>query len=535
MSKASDFVYQYHQTTKHRLHAYAKGPEFIDWENQPNPFRRFLGCAEVKLPLLTKENILLSEQANPVLNKETIAALLELSFGLSCWKQYGPDKWALRCNPSSGNLHPTEAYIINQNMPHLDDGLYHYAPHDHLLERRGELEVKPNAQASCYLALSSIAWREAWKYGERAYRYVQLDIGHALGALYFAAKTLGLKLQIVDVNDQKISQLIGLDRIVDFNESEVEEADVLLQISVDGDNAILANNSFSYPNVSKWYGEANTLGGSPKHHWKILDKISQSSKNEDTEYLQLQHTNNHINSTQQLKQPIILSMVKNKLAETIRQRRSAQAFVAKQSFISLEQFYSFLAVLMPNFGISNDDHFSLLPCSGLSHLVFFIHRVEELEAGLYILVRNPDSLSLLQSKMNPDFQWTAVNTKNELPLYLLKTGDMRKVARSLSCYQEIASSSSFCIAMLAEFDLALSHANHLYRQLHWEAGFIGHVLYLQAELIGKRGTGIGCFFDDEVHDLLGLKGTQLQVLYHFTVGYPVLDQRIQTLAPYSHL
>jgi len=50
-----------------------------------------------------------------------------------------------------------------------------------------------------------------------------------------------------------------------------------------------------------------------------------------------------------------------------------------------------------------------------------------------------------------------------------------------------------------------------------------------------RGTGIGCYFDDLFHDLLGLSGDRFQSLYHFTLGGPVDDPRLRTLAPYAHL
>jgi hypothetical protein len=50
-----------------------------------------------------------------------------------------------------------------------------------------------------------------------------------------------------------------------------------------------------------------------------------------------------------------------------------------------------------------------------------------------------------------------------------------------------------------------------------------------------RGTGIGCFFDDAVHELLGLVDDRYQSLYHFTVGHPLEDPRLTTLPPYSHL
>ncbi len=62
---------------------------------------------------------------------------------------------------------------------------------------------------------------------------------------------------------------------------------------------------------------------------------------------------------------------------------------------------------------------------------------------------------------------------------------------------------------------------------------IGQVLYLEAEAAGVRATGIGCFFDDPVHELFGLTGREYQSLYHFTTGGPVDDPRLTTLPPYD--
>ncbi len=62
---------------------------------------------------------------------------------------------------------------------------------------------------------------------------------------------------------------------------------------------------------------------------------------------------------------------------------------------------------------------------------------------------------------------------------------------------------------------------------------IGQVLYLEAESVGIRGTGIGCFFDDPVHEVFGLTGKAYQSLYHFTMGGPVEDTRLSSLPPYA--
>jgi len=76
-----------------------------------------------------------------------------------------------------------------------------------------------------------------------------------------------------------------------------------------------------------------------------------------------------------------------------------------------------------------------------------------------------------------------------------------------------------------------------YRRLFWETGLIGQLLYLEAEAAGVRSTGIGCYFDDLVHQLLDMKpgDDAWQSLYHFTVGGAKEDDRLTTLAAYSHL
>jgi hypothetical protein len=65
---------------------------------------------------------------------------------------------------------------------------------------------------------------------------------------------------------------------------------------------------------------------------------------------------------------------------------------------------------------------------------------------------------------------------------------------------------------------------------------LGHCLTLEAEAAGWRGTGIGCFFDDAVHEVLGLAlgetNARYQVVYHFALGIPVDDARLTTLPAY---
>lgn len=196
-------------------------------------------------------------------------------------------------------------------------------------------------------------------------------------------------------------------------------------------------------------------------------------------------------------------------------------------------FFGMLDALLPRADVPPWD---ALPWTPRIHPVLFVHRVDGLQAGLYALPRNSEAESALRDAMRPDWLWEQVpGCPPHLPLRLLLPLDTRRLAELVSCHQEIAADSAFSLGMLAEFHEALEQGAWWYRFLHWEAGMLGHVLYLEAEAAGVRGTGIGCFLDDEMHDLLGLRDDRFQTLYHFTVGGPVEDTRLSTLPPYAHL
>jgi hypothetical protein len=139
--------------------------------------------------------------------------------------------------------------------------------------------------------------------------------------------------------------------------------------------------------------------------------------------------------------------------------------------------------------------------------------------------------------MQSDFSWTKpVGCPEDLPLVLLQEGDYRDTAKLVSCQQDIAADGAFSLGMLAQFQSSLDERGaSMYPRLFWETGLIGQILYLEAEAAGIRATGIGCFFDDVMHEVLGIQGHQWQSLYHFTVGGRIEDLRIQTIPPYEHL
>src|SRR5207248_1358174 len=171
-------------------------------------------------------------------------------------------RWALRCNPSSGNLHPTEGYLVVPALPDLEAGVYHYDSHDHALQRRCRFSGAGLPGGAFLVGLSSVHWREAWKYGERAYRYCQHDLGHALAAVRYAAAALGWSALLLDrPGDDDVARWLGLDREADFAAVEPPDRESPGALMLVGPAPLLAGQDLDPAALDggAWSGAANPL------------------------------------------------------------------------------------------------------------------------------------------------------------------------------------------------------------------------------------------------------------------------------------
>jgi SagB-type dehydrogenase family enzyme len=518
-------VLAYHEDSKHHLDRYAPGPGGLDWATQPDPFRRFAGAPQVDLPLLAGElparwDDLFRPRGVPArpFDLDALAALLQLSLGLSAWKAHAGSRWALRCNPSSGNLHPTEGYLISPALPGLAAGVYHYQPERHRLERRAAAPL--SWSGGVLLALTGIHWREAWKYGLRAFRYCQHDCGHALAALAYAAAALGWPVRLLTTwGDAQIAALTGVDREADFLAAEREAPEALLWIGSGKPPGV--QTLLDQLAGATWSGRANTL--SPAHRdWPDIARVAAATQCPAGEPLPA-WTPPPLPAREPVSEETVSGL--------IRHRRSAQAFDGVTGLNAVAVF-RLLDALLPRVG---QPPWSLLATPPHVHPVLFVHRVAGLAAGIYALVRDPAERPVLQTELRPDWLWARVpDGPDRLPLYLLAPLDLRDFAKTVSCHQDIAADGALSLAMLARFD-DIADRPWLYRQRFWEAGILGQALYLEAEAAGVQGTGIGCYFDDAVHRALGLKSTRFQDLYHFTLGTALVDRRLVSEAAYRNL
>lgn len=531
-SQALNDVLAWHRLSSHAPGRFAPGPGGLDWITQPDPFQHWVGTQRLTLPLRPVRPD--DTHPEPSTDARTrLGQLLQDSLGLSAWKEFGQSRWALRMNPSSGNLHPTEATLICPAIPGLSDTPFvaHYAPRDHSLELRARVPlalweelVRQLPRESFLLGLSSIAWREAWKYGERAFRYVHLDLGHALGALAFAAAPLGLSARSCPaLSHAQLETLLGLDSTRGPFHEIPDILVVLAQADSLPDGA--SGLSLTVPegwNELHWQGEPESLGALPRV-WPGLRRMSE-----------LCRSSAPMTGPDEAPLPPLCDRWPRpgpSLRALIHGRRSAVAMDGETA-MPLEDFQRILQRCLPGAG-----H---LPCASLPQrprvsLLIFVHRVTGLEAGLYLLLRDPAHEERLRAVSDPGLLWAPCGESlAELPLRLLQPGDWRSRAAALSCGQEIAGEGCISLGMLAEFRAGLEQVGPaLYPRLYWECGLLGQVLYLEAEAAGLSGTGIGCFFDEAVHTSIGLKDDSFRSLYHFTIGGAVRDTRLRTLPPYA--
>ena len=427
-------------------------------------------------------------------------------------------------------------------LPGLSEraAVFHYAADRHMLEER--CAFGPDAwSAACedrvvlLVALTSIHWRESWKYGERAFRYCQHDLGHAIAAVTLAAAMLGWRARLLPSWPHRaIGALVGIDRDDDFADAEREEPGSLLALTATDVPPPIANGPGDLLRVVRggvWSGQASQL--SENHvQWTFIDEIAGATEDIGRPWPALPAVPAlsavpALPALPGLVLPAHSALGHRQFRELALQRRSAVAFDAV-STINAEVFFAMLARVMP----SAHAPWDAIWWTPRIHLLLFVHRVNGVDPGLYLLGREPGGFDRLQRAIRHHSLREPAH--DSLPIVCLAHGDCRSMARRLSCDQDIAADGFFSLGMIAEFDGSLSdYGPSFYRHLFWESGVVGQVLYLDAEAAGVRATGIGCFYDDPVHDVLGLEDHAFQSLYHFTVGAPVEDLRLTTEPGYE--
>lgn len=197
----------YHQQTKHSYLSVRKNATFLDWQSQPRNYK-----------LYPHFNQRFKIEDYEVLND------LNLIGGITYEKKYPNGTYYLRSVPSAGGLYPCEVYIQIRGVKGLLDGIYHYEPYNSSLTLLQEIDKdgvehyfnSHNKERGLVFLISSVYFRSSWKYRDRSIRYILLDSGHQLGAIYTTLNLIQRDQKIVFDFDK-----LGLNEVFGFRKDEM--------------------------------------------------------------------------------------------------------------------------------------------------------------------------------------------------------------------------------------------------------------------------------------------------------------------------
>ncbi len=503
-NKNTERLFAYHQATKHTYHSVRANARYLDWHNQPDPFRTYEGVPIIALPpdpgfpdagtfaamaaLAEKTNlpieIGIGRPEKIQLDLTWLSRFLWHSMAVSAWKKVPGSgaRYSLRVNPSSGNLHPTETYVALRAFVGIEDGFYHYRADRHALELRGlgawtehlsrALGISWASESQLIVGLTSIFWRESWKYGDRAYRYCCHDLGHAIMSLLLAARALGLPGgAVAHFSDARLARALGV--------AESDEAPMAFLVFPAQHNSIAISPALQ----QRVAGIPNELSAEEVRYDLLLGMHASTILPDPAGPLPRASCPNPPIAGNHALLPATSHDAP--LGSTVRRRRSALDFDARTSPMERSELEQLLDFATRDWRADWRGNFGGEPPltetgSDFVALYLYVHRVRDCEPGVY--------------------RWDQSNRKLEQ----LHRGDVQRVAAFLSLEQSLAGNSCFTISMIADLrEAARVFGNRGYRYAYFEAGAIGQRLYVGAEALGWNATGIGAFYDDDVHRYLG--------------------------------
>jgi SagB-type dehydrogenase family enzyme len=492
---------QYHQQTSYQR---GKIPShFLDWENQPSTFKTYAGDESIQLPKNVRfgdenfSDILKSPQEDSKPAPPGImdlSRILFLTYTITRKAVHGGGYHYYRSAASAGALYPVEIYVATHEVGGLGDGLYHFSIANHALFplRREEvagvladsLHEPLEKPFSIMFLFTSIFFRSAWKYRDRAYRYHLLDTGHVIENLVIALKSQEFAFRLsYDFDDTKINHVIGLDETkeaclavchvplsqntmpVQQNEGVKDLGDLLKNASR------VSNNEIEYPLIHHIHKAGSIKHSGPEGPIYDGDPVHISS----------------VRTTEIIK-PDIWPENTN-YGKAVLQRKSSRNFIPEP--------------------VPRNCLMSLLECLAVDD-----------PTGCSTLIGNrcPVDIGLLLGNavgFPAGFYLTDIT---RAWLHIVNEGFFTDLMAHICLDQKWMAHAAVHFLFMAD----LERLDHLcgprgYRYAMMHAGRLGERLYLAAAAMDLGCCGIGAFYDTEASDLLKLKkGSRL--LYLLALG-----------------
>ncbi|MFL6331502.1 MAG: SagB/ThcOx family dehydrogenase [Nitrososphaeraceae archaeon] len=504
------YALDYHEATKHSEISIQLSRHSLDWNNKPRPFKIYTKLPSIFLPSDFSEphidaitciktvktiNSMTADATNttnPQLDIRKLAEILFFSAGITREMKYMYGSYYMRAAPATGALYPIELYIVCQDIPGLNAGVYHFCPGDFTLTelRSGDYKAELATAAGdsknimtspITIVFTSIAWRNAWKYEARSYRHWFWDSGVIAANLTATAASSHLQpFLILGFVDDTVNHLLYLD---DKKEATIAMA----AIGVD-----LAKHSA----VSQQRKEINSLP---------LPEILPLSKKGEVDYPEIwkMHRASYLSDSEEVKrwincgselkkeesvqseildsrplypaEPSSQSSLGHSLGEVILLRGSSRKFA--KSPISFRQLSTILESstreVPLDFLVENQGKTAGTTATTID-IYMIVNEVEGLQRGGYFFNRSTSSIEQLKSKVPRD------------------------MSGYLCLGQPLFSDASVVFFLMTDLPAVLrTCGNRGYRASQFEAGILAGKIYLSAyaQQLGASGS---TFFDDAV-------------------------------------
>ncbi|MGL6112357.1 MAG: SagB/ThcOx family dehydrogenase [Rubrivivax sp.] len=477
-------VERFHAFSSHSRAGVLTRAPTVDWGEPPAPFKGDAGARGMRLP-------------PPGATRVTTFDLGALADIL--WHTSGVTETRgglhLRASPSSGALFSTELYVAVRALPGLAPGLWHYDAQSHALAPMGNTAagaLLPGAVADdafsaapALVVATAIFRRTGHKYGDRSYRYVLADLGHALENLRVTAGALGVSTRFIAAFDEsRAAQALGLD--------EAEEG-VLAVVALGALAAAAEPTASTPPRAAAPLGEASrwlapspaasgaALGVTAAVHAATSLRMASAPSPASTP------TPVHRPLAQALTAlPPAASVAPDWLA-VIAKRRSVRRYT--KAPLSLPVLADVLARMSALHG-------PVLSAAVGVNLV--AHEVAGLAPGAYRY--EPERHALVPRRV---------------------PSATRAAARAAALDQDVVADAA--VVFVLSIDRAMFAADPLgpargYRHAFLEAGFVGERVYLEAGARGLGACAVGAFYDDEAAALVGVDPAREWVVHFAALG-----------------
>ncbi len=506
-----DAAWSYHNGTKHSYWSVRTNPHYLDWANQPSPFKIYPTLESLPLPrhfpqaalpaLSAISQTKFEPKGDVMPDLDRLAALLYFSAGITKRRAYPGGEIFYRAAACTGALYEIELYLVCRELPDLPAGVYHFGPGDFALRRlrsgdcRGVLVRATGAEpavshAPLTVVCTGTYWRNAWKYQARTYRHFGWDNGTILANLLAMCAALALPAQVLlGFVDAEVNRLLDLDtkREVAFSLVAIGHAAELPPKPpeeippLELETVPPSKSEVDYPAMRAIHEASSLHSEAEAAEWRAEAPPGQSPA-----------VPGACVSLEPYKEEEI---PRGPITEVILRRGSTRNFA--RALISFAQLSTLLD--RATRGIPAD---FLDPAgTSLNDLYLIAHAVNGLRPGAYVFHRDRSALECL------------------------KEGEFRAEAGYLGLEQQLPAEASVVVFFLADLRRILSRfGNRGYRAVQLEAGVLGGKLYLAAYAQGLGATGL-TFYDDDVAKFFSPHAEGKSAIFLTAVGKSAKNRR----------